>query len=485
MKRGSLLCVVLIIITLVLAGCGGETPTAEPRPTLEPTLPFEERIEFSSGRAENPLQMMIYPVDTVEDRLVLLLVDELEVLPSSITGEALLRDDLGLSAQLNEINDALFRDFEVAVDKWEAEDILTVDDLVRYIQVKLGDYVSESLFWRTGLYIDVILVDTYGDALSQLCQSYSGIVSMPWLDGVTLTAAVARTCGEPGLQVALAEFREPEFVALELAVFEETPEATIEPTIAPPTPEATVEGTAEATDEVSEETPSTETPPTETVTPTDAPVPTEEPTDVAEVTPEATMELTPEATPEEPIEPAEMLYVGDAGVLIFSPRLNSTSVAAIQGGVFCRLGYDDFYSWLLPSLLMAQNGIDAQHGPAQIIDYDDELAMVQAVADGDCAVTGLSQFTWDALSDQVSGVVVGQPTIAFSYGVFTYPLEVGLGVRLTLNEQLALMAEDDFDSRPLRLLLGQDAIVPVDEGDFDALEVFMESTGFDFDQIGD
>lgn len=463
MKRHSLLFMV-ILMTVIIAACGETEPPTETAPVREPTLSFEERITYSSGRAENPLQMVIRPVKVVETRLYALLAAETGIPHSAILPETLLRDDLGLDERLADLNPALQRDFSMTVDKWDAEDILTVADLLEYVQERIGEQVSRTLFRRTGLYIDLVMVEAYGDALYHLCDSDSGVVSVAWLDGITYTAAVAQSCGEPGLQAAIANIRDPEFESLDFVrVPESTPEVTPEAT-AEVTPEATPEATAEATPDTDEPLPPTETP---------APTPTTEPSPI----PEPEEDESPE-----PITPT--LQTGERGVIVVSGILGAQDLEVIRGRPFCRLGYTDFYSWFLPTLVMAQEDIDLQRAPSAIVDYPDTAALIQAVRTGECAATGLSQSVFDAL-DSSDGLSVAATTIEFPFGVFMYPLEVGLGVRLALNEHLALMAQDPTESRPLRLLLGQDAIFPVEEGDFAVLAAFMQVSGYDFAQLGE
>jgi len=271
------------------------------------------------------------------------------------------------------------------------------------------------------------------------------------LDGVSYTAAVAQRCGQPALQMAVANVRPDEFAETIEFVVMETPTEVM--------PEETAEATTEVDGADGEE----------DTTPTT--VPTDEP-EVVE---------TPEAEDESPFEIT--LAAGDAGLVIANRDFDSSSIFLVQDRTFCRLGHGDFYSWLLPSLVMIDNNIDPYTAPAEIVDYDDIPSLVQAVADGDCDASGISQSTYNALED-TSGISIIETTIDFPYGIFMYPLEVELGVRLSLTKDMIEFADDLQVSRPLRLLLGQDAIVEVLPGDLDELDAFMIDTGFDFAQMG-
>lgn len=463
MKSRSL--TLIVIAVLLLAGCGGseQDPTATPVPTLS----VEERAEFAAGLAQNPLRMVIRPADIVPERIASILVGELGVRRSQVNPDTELRDDLDLEDDLAVLNEPLQRDFRVDIHPEDAESIVTVADLVGYVQDRLGEQVSAAIFNRTSLYVDVILVDDYSRALEALCASGTGIVSIPWLDGITYAVATAQNCGQPGLQVAVAQSERDLFP--EITGPEATAEATAEAT-GEPTEEVTVEATAESTGEDEPE-----PTPTETEAPTDTPEPP-----------------TPTPSPEPDEQGASTsasdtggIQTGAPGVIVANADLGSADVQLVVGRAYCRLGVEDFYTWFLPTLVMEANGIDALRDPEAIVDYPDEHRLVSAVANGDCAMTGLSQTAFDALdADLRENLRVVETTVDFPHGVLMYPLEIGVGVRLSLNEQLAALAEDPADGRTLQMLLGQDALIPVQPEDFAPLSAFLETTGLDLAQLG-
>ena len=230
---------------------------------------------------------------------------------------------------LDLLNTALERDFAVQMMAGSEEEFETIGDLSRYVQEQLGEQVSAAIFDRTSLYVDVVLVDDYGNALEDLCASGSGIVTIPWLDGVTYVGASVQSCGQPALQVAVADgiddFPQEEPLIEEAEV---TPEAEV---------------TAEATDEADEES-------------TDEEAPTPEPTEVPEE--RTTIDLSDLD-----------LRVGEEGLLVTSRQIGASQVSLVTDRVFCRLGVDDFYSWLLPTLVMEQNFLDPMRAPASIDDF--------------------------------------------------------------------------------------------------------------------
>lgn len=418
--------ILLLLISFVLAGCGGrsedDTPQVVSSPTPQPTLTIEERIQFPAGQAENPLRMVIRPVDTVNRRIATILTDELDLRAAQARPDASLADVLEDDDNMAALNAALLRDFGVQITGDEASTVATVGELIRHVQGQIGEQVSADIFDRTSLYVNVVLVDDYGNALDNLCASGGGIVSISWLDGITYQAATAQRCGQPALQVAVAEGFEEDF--------------SVEPV------EATPEATSEATPDVDED--NEEEPPAEMV--------------------------------------ASQFRTGTPGVLFTNSSFGSDSIVLVEDRIFCRLGVDDLYSWFLPALVMDQNNLDPLRAPSAIIDYASPEALVDAVESGDCAMSGLAQDQYEMLASD--DLVVVDETAAFPYGILMYPLEVGLGVRLSITENLIAIAEDPEDGRTLRLLLGQNALLPAEPNDFEALDAYLTATGYDFAQLG-
>ncbi len=186
----------------------------------------------------------------------------------------------------------------------------------------------------------------------------------------------------------------------------------------------------------------------------------------------------------------EDIATGVGGQLIMSSSLGTTDIAALRGRTFCRLGYDDFYSWLLPSLIMETHGINPLAFLEEVVDYDNIETMLSAVAVGEeCAAAGVSVSDLDAFlgedESRREGVRVVETTAAFPYGVLMVPLEVPLSIRLSMETGLLNMASVPDMAEVMRAFLGQDLLVEVAADDFADLNIFMESTGLDFAQLGD
>jgi ABC-type phosphate/phosphonate transport system substrate-binding protein len=177
--------------------------------------------------------------------------------------------------------------------------------------------------------------------------------------------------------------------------------------------------------------------------------------------------------------------IGQAGQLIANRDLGISAVSQLSGDNFCRLGYEDFYSWLVPSLLLEANGVNSLSDLDTIMDYEELPELLQAVADGDCDATAIPEGALDEESDEVRDEIdVVETTVPFPHAILMYPIEVSLGTRLTLTDALVAMAQDDDNADLMRTFLGQDALERADADDYIEFRNFMNSTGLNFAQLG-
>lgn len=181
------------------------------------------------------------------------------------------------------------------------------------------------------------------------------------------------------------------------------------------------------------------------------------------------------------------LESGEPGVIILNRNVGNTQLSVLNSRTFCRFSVDDFYSWLLPLMVFRANNVDPTNFEA-IVDYDDAQDMVEAVASGECTGAGLSGLVYsdivddeEELSDDIS-VAFGSPPIP--YAVLMYPVEMQLGIRVSLTEGLRQLAGDDDDSELLRLFLGQDKLQSVELADFTEYNTFLDEVGLDFSILG-
>jgi hypothetical protein len=462
--------IMLIVLGLFLTACGGDDggDAGVPTVTPEPTLTTAERIAFTPGSIENPFRMALTPTDTVRERLTLIVADVLDVRVGEITSIADLREDLGASEDLAALADSLSRDFGVSLGEPAA--VETFDDLLNAVYTDLAAQASAVIFEVTRLYVEVVVVDVPGEGLQALCASGSGLVTIPWLNGLSVNAAEALNCGQPALLVAHAAEPDDLFTPITLSdeqlasVEEVTPEATVE---------VTAEATADATDAVEVEAEPTTTPsPTPTEAPTEAPTETPTETPEEEVTPE------PTAPPADVLEGGQALRVGNPGLIVVDPSFGTSGLGVVSGRTFCRLDVSDFYSWLLPSIVLEGNGITL----GEVSDYPSNMALIEAVEAGDCAAAGISEDAYDALAGEPD-VGIANTSVAFPYGVLLYPVDVAPAERQNFNENLPQLAQDADASRPLRLLLGQAAFVPAEPARLESINAFLEANNVDLAQL--
>lgn len=335
-------------------------------------------------------------------------------------------------------------------------------------QAAAVERLRRALYDRTSLSIDVRLVPRPADALAGLCASDADLPAVAWLDGLTYAAAEARLCGQPSLAVA----RQPEnaLPPLLAAVSAVAPLPTLDPALdadgdgVPDAPtEAAPDEAADPGDDAADaDDESVEAEPTTEEAAADADAPTPEPT----------------ATP----EPGAPL-TGHAGLIIVNPRVGSRDLSAIVGRTFCRLGYDDLYSWLLPTLSFRARNIDLLRD-ATIRDLPDVPALVAAVAAGDCTMAGVPAGALEALG-QADAVRLAAESAPLPYGVLVYGPEVQLGVRLALDEALLALGNSAADAALLRPLLAQDALVRATPDDFAALRDFLTAARLDLARLGE
>lgn len=183
-------------------------------------------------------------------------------------------------------------------------------------------------------------------------------------------------------------------------------------------------------------------------------------------------------------------HVGEAASILVNRDANISTLSALRGKTFCRLGSEDFYSWFAPALLLRANGLNPVADIGEIAEYDDFVSLVEGVAAGDCDVTGMGENALDRfaadLGDAVDEVeVLTTSSVEFPYSVLLVPAEVSLGTRLSLEDALVALSGNSAMAVNLRALLGQNALLPATGEDFAELNEFMLSTGMDFAQLGD
>jgi ABC-type phosphate/phosphonate transport system substrate-binding protein len=176
---------------------------------------------------------------------------------------------------------------------------------------------------------------------------------------------------------------------------------------------------------------------------------------------------------------------GDAGQIVTSRTLGLSSVQALATRTFCRLAADDYYSWLVPVLMLRAGGVDPVNNLEAVVDYRSRNELIQAVIDGDCDATGISEADFDDLRDvQKDELSTVETTPELPFAVLIYPLSLPLGERIRLDNALLGMVLEADGGEAMEPLLGQTGLARVEAEDLEDLSAFLSSTGLDFAQLG-
>lgn len=137
---------------------------------------------------------------------------------------------------------------------------------------------------------------------------------------------------------------------------------------------------------------------------------------------------------------------------------------------------------------MQANGLNVTANLKAVNDFPSIPELVKAVASGKCDAGGIPEGALDQFSEELqdaqSKVSVLATSVDFPYGILLLSGEITLGTQTSLQAVFVKLAKDRTISPDLRLLLGQDALVNVDDNSFTALNEFAAATGLDFSQLG-
>ena len=176
---------------------------------------------------------------------------------------------------------------------------------------------------------------------------------------------------------------------------------------------------------------------------------------------------------------------GDTVQLVTQAERGVSSVAALRNNAsFCRVGYDDLATWLVPSIMLQAAGV-MPSDIDEVADYEDLDAVLAAVADGECDAAGVPASALAAANAETRNAL---ETLAESapipYSVLVYPPEMPLGARTALENALTDLMADTDAGEPLRDLLSADALEHVDASDFEDLSDFIAAAGLDLARLG-
>jgi len=176
---------------------------------------------------------------------------------------------------------------------------------------------------------------------------------------------------------------------------------------------------------------------------------------------------------------------GDSVRLVTQAEDGAASVAALGNDAsFCRLGYDDLATWLVPSIMLQTAGVPPSEIGA-VTDYEDLNAVLAAVAGGECDAAGVPASALAAANAATRNALISlAESASIPYSVLVYPPEMPLGARTALENALTDLMADADAGEPLRDLLSADALEQVDASDFDDLNDFIAAAGLDLARLG-
>ncbi len=178
--------------------------------------------------------------------------------------------------------------------------------------------------------------------------------------------------------------------------------------------------------------------------------------------------------------------IGEAVEIVVNQDIQTDNIIALRDGAYCRLSYNDFQTWLAPVLVFSASGLNPVGAFETITDYEDIPTLLQAVADGDCDITSIAAGTLNDtdFATLLDNIRVIETSVAFPYNILMIPIEVPLDIRIQLINALESIARDRTLANSMRALLGQEALVPMENDTLDEFHEFIDNTGLDFAQLG-
>ncbi len=96
-----------------------------------------------------------------------------------------------------------------------------------------------------------------------------------------------------------------------------------------------------------------------------------------------------------------LVTIGQTAEILASAEI--TTMSQLAGKTFCRSNEQDlFTSWVFPSLVMDSQGVDPMLDLGNVYDYPDDLTMLSALANGNCAAVSLPPERFDDLLPQLA-----------------------------------------------------------------------------------
>lgn len=176
---------------------------------------------------------------------------------------------------------------------------------------------------------------------------------------------------------------------------------------------------------------------------------------------------------------------GDEALIIVRSNLDIAGVGDLVDHSFCRMGYSDFYSWLIPSMMLKAGGISSAAQFSEVRDYDDASAMIEDVASGDCDAAGIAASMYESFVSVTarSRIHTLQQSVEIPYLLLVVPPQLPLAQRDALANALVSIANGSR-AGSLSPLLDQDRLFVVTDDELSSLRSFISRAGIDLAQAG-
>ena len=172
---------------------------------------------------------------------------------------------------------------------------------------------------------------------------------------------------------------------------------------------------------------------------------------------------------------------GERVELIIRPELGTQQISAAEGRTFCRVGYDDSYSWRIPQLWFAQVDFDIA-AIDTLEDVEDYQSIVDGVASDTCDLGAVPGSMVDALDEDIAeAIIVAKTSPVLPYGVLVVPPGLPQQHRDALSQVLVYASGSHQDL--MSAFFGDYEIQTVDSDLVDDLHDFVDDSGFDFVQV--
>ncbi len=156
------------------------------------------------------------------------------------------------------------------------------------------------------------------------------------------------------------------------------------------------------------------------------------------------------------------------------------TIAGFKGKDYCRLNGQDVQSWILPSLAMRAGGINPVQDLKGIKEFDNNAALMQAVADNICVSAAIPAGTLLTYSPKLSSgqlaVLTTTPELPFG-GVI-----VSSTVPKTIADNVITLFTQNMDR--LQGLIKVDELVKVNANDFTDFQKLAQSAGLNLKTLG-